>query len=490
MGVESQDVRFVATIAVVSRLALAAVVLATVLVSSEYDTSVSVTDTLAAQYQPQRQPQLQTNPRHSSPAQQPPSCSDLLSRLALVLARPLMRWDAVYFLDIAENGYTFEQQFAFFPGLPLLARGLASVFAWTGGFCNHAATTLAGIAVSNISFVIATIALYHLSAHVLQDRRLARVSAVLFALSPAGIFLSSMYSESPFAAFAFLGMLCMVRGQRLEASILWSAASAIRANGILLVGFFAWDVLHPMSARSANSSLPARLVFNSLLSAIAMAPFISFQYFAWATFCDPSQTDTSHRRPWCTNTPPIIYSFVQERYWDNGLFKYYTLQQLPNFVLAAPIAAISMAGIVAYARSYTSAFLSLGFVSNGKHDKPQMPSIRKPTAAPPGTPALQLTPSSLPPPLAALPFIYLWTGMLVICLSSMHVQVIIRFFTSVPPLYWYLASLLTPHPPTSSSIGLSPALPLQASSRLGLMIYLVVYPLVGAILFANFLPPA
>ena len=36
-----------------------------------------------------------------------------------------LRWDSLYFVHIAHQGYIYEQEHAFFPGLPLVARYLA-----------------------------------------------------------------------------------------------------------------------------------------------------------------------------------------------------------------------------------------------------------------------------------------------------------------------------------------------------------------------------
>jgi len=47
--------------------------------------------------------------------------------------QPFVRWDTVYFLGIASEGYTQEQRLAFTPGLPMFLRGGAELFRWIRG---------------------------------------------------------------------------------------------------------------------------------------------------------------------------------------------------------------------------------------------------------------------------------------------------------------------------------------------------------------------
>lgn len=56
---------------------------------------------------------------------------------------------------------------------------------------------------------------------------------------------------------------------------------------------------------------------------------------------------------WCDSIiPGAMYAAVQAQYWDVGFLRYYQWQKVPNFVLAAPAVACSLALVVAYARDW------------------------------------------------------------------------------------------------------------------------------------------
>ena len=183
---------------------------------------------------------------------------------------------------------------------------------------------------------------------------------------------------------------------------------------------------------------------------MVIAPFLAFQYHAYQLFCIHHNS-----REWCARTLPLIYSFVQKEYWNNGFLNYYELKQIPNFILASPFLILSIWGICTYALSDTQRFLSLGF------------SVRSISKKGLGSPLCASN--------EALPFVYLWLLMTFVVSTLMHVQVILRFFTCLPPLYWLMGEVL--------------ALSSQSLKRL-LLGYLVFYSLIGAVLYTNFYPPA
>ncbi|KAG0337523.1 hypothetical protein BG000_005315 [Podila horticola] len=103
-----------------------------------------------------------------------------------------LRWDAFYFVHIAEHGYAFEQAHAFFPLLPIFMRLVANTEPLSLVMTYQQQLVLAGVLVANGSFILAAIQLYRLSNILFGNERFAFLSAVLYILTPSGIFMSAM----------------------------------------------------------------------------------------------------------------------------------------------------------------------------------------------------------------------------------------------------------------------------------------------------------
>ncbi|TPX55947.1 hypothetical protein PhCBS80983_g04916 [Powellomyces hirtus] len=366
--------------------------------------------------------------------------------LATSLLTPFVRWDAVYFLSIAQRGYIYEQEFAFFPGLPTLMRAVAACIQFHASLGEQPALILAGLIISNASFVGAAVVLYRLGCRILRDERLAFRAAILFTITPAGLFMSSIYTESLFALLSFSGMLYFTKSRYLPAALLWAAATSVRANGMLHAGFFVWEfIVLPISSQKKVDirALILGTVRAAGYGAIAIAPFVAFQMYAYNLFCQRSGVA---QRSWCGRQLPLIYSFVQKEYWNNGFLSYYEVKQIPNFILAAPVFAISITGVIDFMSQNPTSFFSLGILSKQRTD-------------------LQA------------PYIYLWAFMTLYCATMMHVQVVVRFFTSVPSFYWFAAKI------ASGQVG-------TRWATKAVVPYFLLYGMVTTLLFANFLPPA
>ncbi|HEV2061475.1 MAG TPA: mannosyltransferase family protein, partial [Solirubrobacteraceae bacterium] len=99
-------------------------------------------------------------------------------------AGPLARWDSVWFLEIARDGYDRAHDAAFFPLYPLLVR--------LGG-----GSVLAGAVLSLACFAAALWLLHRLVALDFGER-VARLCVLLVAVFPGAFFFSAVYSESLF----------------------------------------------------------------------------------------------------------------------------------------------------------------------------------------------------------------------------------------------------------------------------------------------------
>jgi Mannosyltransferase (PIG-V) len=139
-----------------------------------------------------------------------------------------VRWDAAWYRDIAEHGYTntpsheqFQRDTAFFPLYPLLMRALHVIIP---------DLYICGLLISNIAFLGALILIYRFTC-ARFDSGVAQRAIVLLSIFPFSFFFSAVYSESLYllaAAGAF------VLGEQRRWA--WAALSAAAAGATRLVG--------------------------------------------------------------------------------------------------------------------------------------------------------------------------------------------------------------------------------------------------------------
>ncbi|KAJ4295336.1 ER membrane glycoprotein subunit of the GPI transamidase complex-like protein [Kalmusia sp. IMI 367209] len=401
-----------------------------------------------------------------------------LDRLSL----NLFRWDALYFVKSAQRGYLYEQEWAFSWAYSLLIKTVVKLIT---GNTHHPLKIYVwtAILISNSCHLASALFLYRLLNVLLghqQNARLPFIASVLHIVSPAGVFLSSAYAESLFAALNFLGMLQYTQARVpdrpykrqtiredaliLSAGVLFLLATWVRSNGLLSGLLFVFDVIGCVPSlmkmqlsRNDIRRLAITCISGALLGLGSLLP----QYVAFREYC--TAESSSGARPWCYKTIPSIYTWVQSNYWDVGFLRYWTASNLPLFVIAAPMLWLLLRSGIDHLRNPAH------FSVKPRHIQPD--------GADRDTKDLNTTSGNLPQ--LALPQLVL----AITAISNFHVQVINRLSSGYPIWYLAVARWLIAHDTAQRK---------EQEHRAAQWVCrgLVVYAIVQGALFANFLPPA
>jgi len=394
----------------------------------------------------------------------------------------LTRWDAQYFLHVADNGYTYENTLAFFPLFPMAVRFIAEVIYWCqveyGLIRFNSALILSAVGVNLTAFVLAAVTLHELSRKVLRDEYLAYKSALFFCLNPASVFFSAAYSESLHAAVSFGLMLKVERGFSFKMALLLAASTASRSNGLLNMGFVAYKGLKIVAkelaihvrlvelGKAEMSTTVANIIGDGVVptafSLIAgIVPFVLFQWHGFTQFCGLTNVasslelgddvvnyahDKGYKLPWAEPSDwchasilPTSYNYVQSTYWNVGFLRYYQLKQLPQFILAAPILYLVLTQSRRFYAHHKFYCVRLGLTHFGMDPNFRAPSFDAFAAR--GLPR------------DCLVYVGHACALAVFCLLCVHVQVATRIIcSSCPVVYWWAAMLTTP-PPSSGGGG-------------------------------------
>ena len=186
------------------------------------------------------------------------------------------RWDAGFYASIATYGYDWfnERQpaddMAFLPLYPLATRAVMAVSGC--GYSPYLSTcaTVSGLIVSNLALLAATGLLFVLT-RAYAGTRAAWHAVGLLLLSPAGVFLSGVYTESLFLLLTLLVFLALERGRFGWAVVAAVLACLTRSVGIALVPALLWWA---WCAPSSSSSARLGRMALALLPGLVFAAYI------------------------------------------------------------------------------------------------------------------------------------------------------------------------------------------------------------------------
>ncbi|KUH39288.1 MULTISPECIES: mannosyltransferase family protein [Streptomyces] len=145
------------------------------------------------------------------------------------------RWDAVWYVRVAEHGYGYEtvlpdgsvhSDLAFFPLLPALERALSDVLPLTAAG--------AGLVVAWVASLAAAWGIHAVGSH-LAGRRAGIVLAVLWGVYPTAFVQSMAYTETLFTALAAWALYAVLRGRWVAAGALAALAGLTRPSAVAVV---------------------------------------------------------------------------------------------------------------------------------------------------------------------------------------------------------------------------------------------------------------
>jgi len=155
----------------------------------------------------------------------PAGISTSFGQVGNVLSAPAVRWDAIWYLQIAEHGYRTAQDAGFLPLYPLLIR-IGSLF--TGS------AVVAGILISLAALFVGLEIIRRLTELELGPR-VAGTTVKLIAFGPLALFMSAVYTESLFVALSAGTFYAARRGRWWLAGVLGGLAALSRIGGSLLL---------------------------------------------------------------------------------------------------------------------------------------------------------------------------------------------------------------------------------------------------------------
>lgn len=223
------------------------------------------------------------------------------------LSSLLCRWDCIWYLSVADLGYTPKElpqgiyvmtNYCFSPLFPLVVRFLGDLF--------RGNILYAGLVLTNLCFFAALVYVYRYARLLNYDRGVALLAVALICFLPESIVFSAMHSESLFLLLLVMAIFHARRGDYLVSGIAAALLSATRPNGVLFTLFAFALLLREHGFRSMLT--PWRSPERFIPLVLAPLGMLAFYAYCFASTGDAFAQSTAARHGWAWQLYPV---------WDN-----------------------------------------------------------------------------------------------------------------------------------------------------------------------------
>lgn len=451
-----------------------------------------------------------------------------------------------------------EQAHAFLPLFPITIRYVTNFLIQIIPRCflpptYEASVTLTAMIVNILSFAIAAVSIYEMTIFILMRDALiesnetnfgstnycgiAKTTAQLFCINPAGVFFTSAYSESMFAMLTFAGHAIATKGQYyiiasslmnknsdstsnsrlasyywIPTTLLWMLASYVRSNGTfsaiwwIIIGIgrccsYIYGALiltrrsHRVFIMTVAKCLSILFGYGIIALAVA-APVLYHDWRGRSFHCMQQQSGSFLIKPeWCNQDGDTVnfslYSYVQRKHWNVGLLRYYEIKQIPNFILAMPVLTLSFIAAASWIAISWNRHITC-VVSERRHcitlkdvccwvfcalssSSSDLIETEQQKGMRPSVPTRLMLGAS------CLSYYAILTGFALVGTFVAHVQISTRLIcSSCPALYFFVSSLVIRCETKAAQTYLQ--------RPVVIFFYFILYNLLGVIMHVNWLP--
>jgi len=220
---------------------------------------------------------------------------------------PWIRWDSVYYLFIANNGYNYDQNArsvtAFFPLYPMIINFFSNLF--------NIESSTAAVIISSFFCLLTCVYIYKLAKLNTFDDTIAKRVVLYLLIFPTAIFLITVYNESLFIFLAVASFYYAQKQKWFLSGIFGFFASLTRIQGVIL---FVALLIEYLDQRKFDF----RKIKPDILSLLFIPAGIgSFMIYLHIKFGN-ALLFLSEQQKWGRSTMPKIQNYIEMFY---GHFK-------------------------------------------------------------------------------------------------------------------------------------------------------------------------